>query len=176
MWLSILLKIILVLTATEKASQIQFLFEIQNICLNGLKVGICFQNYQTYYFFYSQESKFSTIKELFLSQGTFPQSRTFLTVKELLSWSSCGYFAWSRKFSTKKSYLINKIFHKKMKFSTVKEIFHKKKNYLIKKNFYKQEIFSQNFFPWSWKFSTNKDFYTVKTFFCKQWSKGFSKS
>ena len=98
-------------------------------------VGICCQNYQTYYFFYSQESKFSAVKELFHNQGSFSQSRNFCygTVVNILHGQ--GDFlrknlTWSRKFSTKN------------------EFFYCQGNFLLEKNLLDQKCFLQtgNFF------------------------------
>ena len=43
---------------------------------------------------------FSLVKKTFHSQGTFPHSRNFYTFKEIFH--SCGNFPQSRKFSAKK--------------------------------------------------------------------------
>ena len=48
---------------------------------------------------FPQSRNFSTIKELFHSQGTFPQSCKFYTIRELLH--SRENFSQSRKCSTK---------------------------------------------------------------------------
>ena len=74
MCLSLPLNTILILSITKKGKRTKFLFYIQDICLNDFNFSICFQTYWTYYFFCIQESKFSTIKAFFQSQGTFPKS------------------------------------------------------------------------------------------------------
>ena len=59
-------------------------------------------------------------------------------------------------------------FQQSKHFSTFKELFHSQT--IVK------EFLHKNFFFLSRKFSTNKDFYTFKIFFCKRRSKRFSKS
>ena len=101
--LSLLMKIIWILSTTKKVSELSFL------CLDGFNISICFQNYQTNYFFCSQEGKFSTIKELFHSQGTFlslgnfPQSKNFFIIKEFfhnqITFLQWWTFSQSKSFS-----------------------------------------------------------------------------
>ena len=118
--LSLLMKIIWILSTTKKVSELSFL------CLDGFNISICFQNYQTNYFFCSQEGKFSTIKELFHSQGTFSHSRNFSNIKELFR--SQGTFSQSRKFSTIKELFHNQgTFPQSKNFSAVVDIFTIKK-------------------------------------------------
>ena len=122
----------------KKGKQTKFLFQTQKICLNGLNNSIFFQNCQTHFFFCSQESKFSTAKEIFLDQGTFPQSKKLSLIKELFP--SQGNFPQLRKFST-----VIEIFHSQINFS-VMEIFYKQENfrqeilYLIKEVFHKERF------------------------------------
>lgn len=104
------------------------------------------------------------------SQGNFPWSRNFSTVKKLFHKKILfdqENFSRPRKFSTQKIYLMRK-------FSTIKKIFHEI-------NFYKQRSFPQKCFLWWRKFSVNKDFYTFRKrskriFFCKLRSKRISQS
>ena len=80
-------------------SQTKFLLQTQNVCLNDLELLV-----QAYYFLCSQKS------EIFLDQGTFPQSRNFSTVKEFFPSQRTSYgqgnlhgqetFPQSRNFST----------------------------------------------------------------------------
>ena len=93
----------------KKGKQTKFLHQTQNICLPGFKVSICFQNYQSHYFFCSQENKFSTVKEIFLDQEIFPQSRKFFLIKE--------FFHSQGNLLQKKIYLIKEMFLKQTKFS-----------------------------------------------------------
>ena len=75
-------------------------------------------------------NKFSSVKEIFhkkilLDQGHFPQTRNFSTVKE----SFHKTFTWSRKYSTSKE-IFHKIFFPwsgKYSTNTNKEIFHNQK-------------------------------------------------
>ena len=101
--LSLLLNIILILSATKKASKPSLCSRLK-ICLNGFNASVCFQNYLTYYFFSSQESfpksgKISLIKEFFHSQGNFPQKIFYLIKK---SFPKQRPFPQSGKFSIKK--------------------------------------------------------------------------
>ena len=169
MYFSLWLNIILILSAAKKATELSFLSRLKR-CLSDLNNSIYFQNYQSYYFFCSQGSKFSTVKEIFLDQGIFPQSRTFFIVKEIFHKEWC--FPQSRKvshrqgnFPHKKIYLIKEISHKQGSFLQSKK-FSRKKFYLIK------EIFHKNFFTWSSQkrisFPQTKIFSLIKKVFHKQ--------
>ena len=114
-----------------------------------------------------QSNSFSTVKEFFHNKGISPQSKKFSLIKEFLHIQRS--FPWSRNFST-----VKKFFYRQLIF--LQSSFPKKKIYLINEIFYKQGSFPQNFFLWSRKFSRNKYSYTIKNFFCKQWSKRFLKT
>ena len=138
----------------KKGKQTKFILQTKNICLNGFSTSNCFQNQQTYYFFCSQESKFSLIKKLFLSQGTFPQWNNFLTVKEL--------------FQKQKS------FPQKKKKYLIKEIFYKQESFLQTKTFSDQGSSPQlNILRRSRQFSGNKDQKGL-TFLTLKIQKGFT--
>ena len=103
---------------------------------------------------FPQSRNFSPVKKLFHNQGTFSQSWKSSTIKELFqSWK----FSIVKEILNKNNLLDQRNFPQTMTFSTVKEISHKN-FFLIKQIFHKQESFPQNIFPWSRKFSTNKDF------------------
>ena len=119
----------------KKGEQTKSLLQTQNIYLSGFNTNICFQNYQTYYFFCSQVSKFSIVKKIFLDQIIFPQSMKFPWIKEF-----------SRKFSTKKLFLMKESFHKQGGIPQSKK-FSTRKCYLIKEIFKKQRSFPEIFFP-----------------------------
>ena len=101
---------------------------------------------------FPKSSNFSTIKQLFHSQGTFPQSRKFSIVKELFH--SQGTF--HNLFTVKELFHSQGTFHNQgtfpqsRNFSTVVEI--STKNEV----FYSQGSFSQKKITSSNKFSTNK--------------------
>ena len=134
-------------------SQTKFLLQTQNVCLNDLELLV-----QAYYFLCSQKS------EIFLDQGTFPQSRNFSTVKEFFPSQRTSYgqgnlhgqetFLQSWKLSTLKELFLNQgTFQQSWKFST--KFFEKKK--MIKEISHKQE-----------KFSAKKKFSFIKEVFHKQ--------
>ena len=137
----------------------KFLFQIQNTCLNDFNVSICFQCYKAYYFFCSQKSKFSTIKEFFQSQETFPQSRNFSAIRNFSTvrevFHGCGNFPQSRTFSTIKEISYEK-FAWSRKFSTVKEIFYP--NILVDQRDFLQTKFSTKFFSLIKEFSHKQRF------------------
>ena len=106
-------------------SQTKFLLQTQNVCLNDLELLV-----QAYYFLCSQKS------EIFLDQGTFPQSRNFSTVKEFFPSQRTSYgqgnlhgqetFPQSRNFSTiMETFHTQGTFPQSRNFSAVVEIFHK---------------------------------------------------
>ena len=122
--LSLLMKIIWILSTTKKVSELSFL------CLDGFNISICFQNYQTNYFFCSQEGKFSTIKELFHSQGTFSRSRNFSNITELFH--NPGTFLSQGNFPQSKNFFI------------IKEFFHNQRTFLQWWTFSQSKSFSES--------------------------------
>ena len=87
--------------------------------------------------------------DLLMMSMNFSDVAIVNTVEKLLY--SQGTFSLSRDFST-----VRKLFHSQKNFSTVKELFHKQESLPQTGKFFTW------IFPWSKKFSTNKDFYTVK--------------
>ena len=74
---------------------------------------------------------FSTVKEIFLDQEIFPQSRKFSLIKEI--------------FHSHRNFRQN-FFSQTRKFSTVKDIFHTQKKFFNQENFPQTKKFSTNFF------------------------------
>ena len=132
----------------------KFLIYSQKTCLNGLNTSICFTNYQAIVFFYSQERKFSTDQDIFQSHQNFCNQRNFRK-----SWKFSTVMKMSNKqesFPQKKSYLIKKVFRKKV-FSLIIEIFHKGRKFPQTRLFLDQEYFPEaKPFIKSKKFSANK--------------------
>ena len=143
----------LVFALKYSTEYIKFLLYIQKACLNGFNTSICFQNYQAYYFFCSQECKFSTVKSIFQSHQ-LSQSKKFSKVMEIFH--SHENVRQTGKFSTKKTYLIKKVFRKKI-FSLIIEIFHKGRKFPQTRSFLDQGCFPQTkTFIKSKEFSANK--------------------
>ena len=109
------------------------------------------------------------VKEVFLDQGIFQQSKEFSLIKNQ------GTFPPSRTFSTKRILLDQGIFPQTKKSSTDKEIFCKKV-YLIKEIFHKQKSFQQMLFSLWKKLSISKDFSQSKKFFAIKDQKGSLKA
>ena len=89
------------------------------------------------------------MKKLFHNQFTFPHSRNFSIVKELVH--TQGIFLQSWKCSTNTKMFFKKILLLNFKFSINKKCSCK-----------------QKFFLWSRNFFMNKDSYTANKIFCKQ--------
>ena len=132
------------------------MFYIQNIGLYNFEVSTCFQNVYTYYFFCSQESKFSTLKEIYFDQVSFPHK------KNLGKFSTKTLFTWPGKYSIKKylgKLFTKQIFPWKGKFSTkkdislIREVFLWLGKFCTKKDL--RKFSTKNIFPWSKKFSRN---------------------
>ena len=108
-----------------------------------------------------QKRKFSTIKELFHSQGTFPQSRNFSAIVE--TFHSQGTFSQSWKFPHIKFTWLRK-------FSTNNRIFYSKGN------FPEKSLLDQRSFLQTRKFFTSNYFYTIRKVSANKDKKGFSES
>ena len=173
-------------------SQTKFLLQTQNVCLNDLELLV-----QAYYFLCSQKS------EIFLDQGTFPQSRNFSTVKEFFPSQRTSYgqgnlhgqetFPQSRNFST-----IMETFHtqgtfpqsrnfsagvnfqksflkKKKKKKMIKEISHKQEKFSAKKKFsFIKEVFHKQTFLHSQENFLQTKIKKDVTFFPLKIQKGFT--
>ena len=147
-------------------SQTKFLLQTQNVCLNDLELLV-----QAYYFLCSQKS------EIFLDQGTFPQSRNFSTVKELFY--NHGNFPHSRNFSSIKELFSSRVnfpqsFFKKKKKKMIKEISHKQEKFSAKKKFsFIKEVFHKQTFLHSQENFLQTKIKKNVTFFSTQDSKRF---
>ena len=138
MWLILSLNTILILSTAKKVNKLSFCSRLKRYVLMVSTLVFFFKIFRPIFFFCSQESKFSTAKEILLDQGTFPQSKKLSLIKELFP--SQGNFPQLRKFST-----VIEIFHSQINFS-VMEIFYKQENfrqeilYLIKEVFHKERF------------------------------------
>lgn len=117
--LHLLLHIIFILSTTKKLSVISFCPRFEICVLIVSTLVFAFEIIRPLIF--CAESKFSTIKDVFHIEGTFPHSSNFFTFKEFFRIQ--GTFPHSRYFSTFKKLLHNqKKFPHSRNFSTVKKV------------------------------------------------------
>ena len=89
--------------------------------------------------------KFSTVKKIYLDQGTFLQSKNISTVKN--NFPSQANFPQSWKSSTNEKLFLKNLLSWLRKFST------------------NNKVFRKDFFSWSRKFSINKKVFRMKSFY-----------
>ena len=149
MCLSLLLNIILILSAAKIVSEISFCSRFKIHVLMVWTFAFAFKVFRPIFFLqsrnkvfhnqetFSQSRNFSTFKKPVHSQGTFAPSRKFST----------KYFTWSRKF-----YANDKVFFSQVNFP--------QNNSIDQRNFLQTRKFSPKiFFLDQGSFSTNKNFY-----------------
>ena len=136
----------------KKASELSFSSRLKTFVLMVSKLAFVFKISRPIVFSGVKKVSFCTVKEIFLDQEIFPQSKKF---------------PWSRSFSTVKEIFIDQwMFPQSKKFSK-KNFTWSRRFSTSREDFHSQGNVPQNLFAWSRKFSTKK-FYLIKEIFHKQ--------